>query len=302
VSADPRGAEARVDVVSEGHAFLEGPRWHGGALYASDFFTRSVLRWDGDGSPTTVCEVEAQPSGLGWTPDGDLLVVSMVDRRLLRKTADGLAEVASLRDVAPWHCNDMVVDAAGRAYIGNFGWDESTDPRIVSTTVSRVDPDGTVRVVADDLVCPNGMALSPDGRTLFVNETFAARVTAFDVDDAGDLSGRRVWASFADREFATVTEALDSGVLLPDGMALDQEGAIWLADCHGHGATRVAAGGEVLERIETGDAVFALALGGDDLRTLYMCSTFPYGAGDPSTQHTGRMLRARVDVPGVPTR
>jgi sugar lactone lactonase YvrE len=286
-------------VMSSGHAFLEGPRWHNGQLYASDFFNHRVLRWDGDGAPETVCEVPAQSSGLGWTPDGDLLVVSMTDRRLLRFDGVELVEVADLSRYATWHCNDMVVDEEGRAYVGNFGWDEATDPVIKSAVLQRVDPDGSVHVVAEDLVCPNGMAISPDGRTLYVNETFAARVTAFDRAQDGSLTNRRTWASFTDERFTTVPEALAAGVILPDGMALDAEGAIWLADCHGSGATRVAEGGKVLDHISTQDhATFAVALGGPDRRTLFLCTTFPYGAGDPSTQHESTMRRCQVDVPG----
>ncbi len=293
-------------VISSGHAFLEGPRWHDGDLYASDFFTHRVLRWAaGTGTPETVVEAPRQSSGLGWTPDGDLLVVSMIDRRLTRAQDGALVEVASLGEHATWHCNDMVVDDRGRAYVGNFGWDEATDPVVKSTVLQRVDPDGSVHVVAEDLVCPNGMAISPDGATLYVNETFAARVTAFDRAEDGSLSNRRVWASFVGDgstalPFETVPDALGAGVLLPDGMALDAEGAIWLADCHGSGATRVAEGGAVLDHVSTGEhTAFAVALGGEDRRTLFLCTTFPYGAGDPSTQHEGALRSVRVEVPGA---
>jgi len=287
-------------LMSKGHAFLEAPRWHDGALYASDFFTHDVLRWDGDGEPTVVCTVPQQPSGLGWTPDGDLLVVSMIDRRLLRLVGDELVEVAYLGDQATWHCNDMVVDSEGRAYVGNFGWDEATDPVIKPTVLQRVDPDGSVHVVAEDLVCPNGMAITPDGGTLIVSESFAARVTAFDCDDDGSLSNRRVWASFSDEKLETVPRYLESGAILPDGLALDSEGAIWLANAHGSGVHRVVEGGEIVDHISTApDTVFAVTLGGEDRRTLYMCSTFPYGAGNPMEEHVGKMLRQQVDVPGA---
>lgn len=289
-------------VMSSGHSFLESARWHEGRLWASDFHVNRVLRWrdDDDSEPEVVCEVDHKPSGLGWTPDGDLLVISMTDRRLLRLERDELVEVAELAPAATWHANDMVVDAAGRAYVGNFGWDEEHDPVIKPAVLQRVDPDGTVTVVAEDLMCPNGMALTPDERTLFVNESFAARVSAFDVAADGSLSNRRVWASFTDATLETVPEALADGAILPDGMTLDAEGAIWLADCHGQGVTRVAAGGEVLERISTAPhAVFSCTLGGADLRTLYLCTTFPYGAGDPRVQHESTMRRVEVDVPGA---
>jgi sugar lactone lactonase YvrE len=289
-----------VAVVSEGHTFLEGPRWHAGHLYASDFFTKRVLRWDGDGEPATVCEVESMPSGLGWTPDGDLLVVSMLDRRLLRLHDGALHEVANLFDAADWHGNDLVVDAEGGAYVGNFGWDEGSDPEIKSTVLLRVTPDGRVTVAAEDLVCPNGMAITPDGRTLLVNETFAARVTAFDRAPDGTLSNRRVWASFLDDPPGTLPDLLAADVILPDGMTLDAEGALWLGDCRGAGTARVAEGGEVLDFVSTGDdAAFAVALGGADGRTLFMCTNMPYGKGDWTTAHQGAMRRCEVDVPAA---
>lgn len=289
-------------IISSGHAFLEGPRWHDGDLYASDFFKHSVLRWPGgEGPPEPVVEAPRQSSGLGWNPAGELLVVSMLDRKLTKAVDGRLVEVAKLGDRATWHSNDMVVDTKGRAYIGNFGWDEATDPVIKSTVLQLVDTDGTARVVAEDLICPNGMAISPDGRTLYVNESFAARVSAFDIDQAdGSLSNRRVWASFSDREFKEVPEALASGAILPDGMALDAEGAIWVADCHGQGVHRVVEGGEVVDFISTAPhAVFACALGGPERRTLFMCCTFRYGDGNPMEQHEGTLRRAEVAIPGA---
>jgi sugar lactone lactonase YvrE len=262
-----------------------------------------VLRWDGRGPPATVCEVPGQPSGLGWTPAGDLLVVSMVDRRLLRLDGGRLVEVADLGAHAPWHCNDMVVDEAGRAYVGNFGWDDETDPRIAPTCLLRVDPDGRVTVAAEDLVGPNGMVITPDGGTLLVCETFAARVTAFDRAPDGALGNRRSWASFTRERFATVPEALAAAVILPDGVALDEEGAVWLGDCRGAGAVRVAEGGEILDFVPTGaHAAFAVALGGDDRRTLFVCTAIPSGAGDHRRVRSGALRRRRVEVPGAPAR
>ena len=293
-------------VMSSGHAFLECPRWHNSRLYASDFFNHAVLVWSGDGPPSKVVDVPAQPSGLGWDLDGNLLVVSMINRRLMRLKGNTLFEVADLGGIANWHCNDLTVDALGGAYVGNFGWDEATDPVIKPAALCRVAPDGNVDVVAEDLICPNGMAISPDGSTLLVNESFAARITAFDRAADGSLSNRRVWASFTGDDsngnpFTTVPEALAAQVILPDGLTgFDAEGAIWTADCRGQGVTRVAEGGVVLDHISTAPhAVFSAALGGDDGRTLFLVTTFPYGAGDPSTQHESAMRRVRVDVPAA---
>jgi len=286
-------------VMSEGHTFLEAPRWHDGQLYASDFFTQRVLTWRGDGPPETVCEVSQMPSGLGWTPDGDMLV-SMLDRRVLRLDDGELVEVADLNEHAPWHGNDLVADAAGGAYVGNFGWDEGSDPEIRSTVLLYVDRAGNVSVAADDLVCPNGMAITPDGETLFVNETFAARVTAFDRADDGTLSNRRTWAAFLDQPPGTLPELLAADVILPDGMALDAEGALWLGDCRGAGTARVTEGGEIVDFVSTGDhAAFAVALGGEDGRTLFLCTNVPYGKGDWTREHKGAMRRCTVAVPAA---
>jgi sugar lactone lactonase YvrE len=241
------------------------------------------------------------PAGLGWTPDGDVLIVSMEDRRLLRLEDDGtLANFADLSGHAPWHLNDMVIDRDGRAYVGNLGWDDENDPVIVSTVLLRVDPDASVTVAAEDLVNPNGMAITPDGRTLLVNETFAARVTAFDRAADGSLSNRRTWASFADGPFRTIPEAFSSGALLPDGIALDTSGAVWLGDCRGRGATRVAEGGVRLDFVSTApQAAFAVALGGPRRTTLFLCTGPPYGDTDPASVRAGALQAVEVPVPGV---
>ncbi len=291
----------KLTVLAEGYSFLESPRWHDGRLYVSDFFTHRVLAFDGNGSgEDVICTVPGRPSGLGWRPDGSMLVSSMVDRRLLRFDGRSLDEVADLTSVAAWHCNDMVVDDHGGAYIGNFGWDEESDPRIRSTPLVYVAPGGRPQVVARDLVFPNGMVVGNDGRTLLVSETFAARVTAFDRAENGTLTNRRVWADFAERPFGTTHEACAAGVPLPDGIALDAEGALWMGDACGSGALRVAPGGEIVEKVATGDqAVFAVLLGGSDRRTLFMCAARPYGQGGPPAVAEARLLFCRVDVPGV---
>ena len=291
-----------VHVVGEGFSFLEGPRWHDGRLWASDFFTRRVLAFAEDGGVETICTLQgSMPSGLGWDPDGRLLVSSMSDRRLLRLDGDRLVEVADLSALAGWHCNDIVVDDAGRAYVGNFGWDDGSDPAVHPTRLLQVEPNGETRVAADGVVFPNGMAISPDGATLYLSETFRGRISAFDRAPDGTLSNRRTWADFAPGGFATTTDACASGVPLPDGMALDADGALWIGDASGESAVRVAEGGEILEVVPAGagQSVFAVALGGEDRRTLYMCAALPYGVGDPAAVHVARLLSCRVEVPGV---
>lgn len=293
------GREVRC--IASGFSFLESPRWYSGNFYVSDFYTHRVMSFDERGQMRLVCVVPQQPSGLGFAPDGSLMVVSMKDCRLLRLSNEKLEEVANLSALAPFWCNDMLVDTRGRAYIGNFGWDSRDDPKIRPTRLILVRPDSTVTVVAEDLVFPNGVVLTPDGKTMLVAETFAARISAFDVAADGSLSNRRIWASFSDRLFETLGEALSSRALLPDGMALDVEGNLWVGDAAGRGPSRVGPGGKLLDHVDTGDlTVFAVALGGADRKTLYMCAAQPLLSGsDPESNHESSLLMCRVPVAGT---
>jgi sugar lactone lactonase YvrE len=203
------------EILVDGLRFPEGPRWYDGRLWFSDMHSQQVLAVDLDGKTETIVVVPQDPSGLGWLPDGRLLVVSMQDRRLLRLDPGGLVEVADLSELASFHCNDMVVDEKGRAYVGNFGFDLHGGQSPMPTGLVLVAPDGSSRVVAEDLRFPNGTVITPDGRTLIVGETFGGCLTAFDVAEDGSLSGRREWAR------------MDKAV--PDGICLDAEGAIWVA-------------------------------------------------------------------------
>ena len=287
----------------EGYTFLEGPRWHDGRLWTSDFYTHQVLAVAPDGSTEVVTTVPQPPSGLGWLPDGTLLVVSMRDRKLLRLTDGGLVEHGDLSAVDGGHTNDMVVDAHGRAYVGNFGYDLMGGAPFATTDVSRVDPDGTVTVVAKDLMFPNGSVITPDGRTLLVSETFGNRISAFDIHDDGGLGPRRDWAVFGDPPDTSALDAmLASVVVAPDGTCLDAEGAVWTADAVHHRCVRVAEGGTILEEISTGDdGVYACMLGGDDGRTLHLCVAPSFDEAERRSTRLGRILRTRVDVPHAGT-
>jgi sugar lactone lactonase YvrE len=272
-------------VLLDGLTFPEGPRWHLGELYFSDFFTHRVVAVDPAGRSRTVCEVPNQPSGLGWLPDGRLLVVSMLDRKLLRLDPGGLALHADLSALAHSHCNDMVVGPDGRAWVGNFGFDHrlAEDPRL--TCVVRVDPDGKAEVAADELFFPNGSAITPDGRTLIVAETWGRRLTAFDLASDGGLERRRCWADLAP--------------LVPDGICLDADGAMWVAVPPQRQVIRVREGGEVTHRISTGQrGAFACALGGEDRRTLYICTATVTGPAAAEAK-SGRIESVRVEVPGA---
>jgi sugar lactone lactonase YvrE len=273
--------QARLDVVADGFGFLEGPRWRDGVLYLSDFFSRRVMTVDAAGTVTTVCEVPGQPSGLGWTPEGDLLVVSMLDRLLLRLRDGILLVVADLAPLAGGVTNDMIVDSRGRAYVGDVG---ARDHGTVEPTVlQRVDPDGSVQVAADGLYAPNGAVLTPGETTLIVAETEANRLTSFDVDDSGCLHGRRTWAVLGSDRGKPVE---------PDGLALDRDGTIWVGDANGHGVLRVAEGGTVLDAIDTGElSVYAVALDGS---TLYLCAAPPGHHFDPSRRPLGVLMRTEI--------
>ena len=270
-----------------GLAFGEGPRWRDGRLWFSDMHGREVIAMTPDGARETVYAAEGPVSGLGWLPDGRLLVVSMEDHRILRLEPDGrVVTHADLSAIATGHCNDMVVDASGRAYVGNFGFaypgGEQKPARL-----ARVDPDGTVSEAADDLMFPNGTVITPDGKTLIVGETFACRLTAFDIGSDGALSNRRLWAQLGPTEY-------------PDGCCLDAEGAIWVASPFTAECIRVREGGEIAERIKAEQGVFACMLGGEDRRSLYLLTASTADpASNPAVTRTGRIEVTQVDVPGA---
>jgi sugar lactone lactonase YvrE len=275
----------KPDVLLDGLTFPEGPRWRDGRLWFSDFYTNRVMTVDPAGKAATVVEVPQRPSGLGWTPGGDLLIVSMLDKRLLRLAGGRLEIVADLKDFATGPCNDMVVDAKGRAYVGNFGYDRHAGEPLRSTRIVRVDPDGSVTRAADDLLFPNGSVITPDGKRLIVGETQGHRLTAFDIADDGTLANRRVFA--------------DLPGCFPDGICLDAEGAIWVTDARGNRVIRVHEGGAISQTISTGaQGAFACMLGGDDRRTLFICTSSGSGP-QQAAKRDGRIEVVRVDVPGA---
>jgi sugar lactone lactonase YvrE len=279
---------AVLEPFVKGLAFPESPRWHDEALWFSDFYTRRVSRVGPDGRIESVCEVPGQPSGLGWLPDGRLLVVSMNERRLLRLDGGELTPVAELAAFAPGPCNDMLVDARGRAYIGNFGFDLQARAAFAPTDLVMVAPDGTVRVVARDMHFPNGTVLTPDGRTLIVAESYGQRLTAFDVASDGSLARRRVWAQLEGRGVG------------PDGICLDEEGAIWLASPVSREVLRVREGGAIAERLATDGQAVACMLGGADRRTLFVLTGRVLTTPEQSlAERTGAVWTVRVPVAGA---
>ena len=278
----------------DGLTFGEGPRWHEEKFYFSDFYSHKVFSLDMDGNSEVIVEVPAQPSGLGWMPDGTMLIVSMKDKKLLSFNNNTLSEVADLSNLAGFHCNDMVVDDQGNAYIGNFGFNTYSGEEIRPANLILVRPGEDPCLAADDLLFPNGTVITPDGKTLIVGETYAARLTAFDINQDATLSNRRVWADFT-------LDADEGDIPLPDGMCLDVEGAIWVASPSTAEVIRVREGGVILDRIPVETNAYACMLGGEDLKTLFICTSNASGVDPESAlrEKSGKIETIKVEVPGA---
>lgn len=274
----------KSEVLAEGLTFPEGVRWHDGALWFSDMHDQRLMRLVPGAEPETIAMVPGRPSGIGFLPDGTPLVVSQQDRRVLRVEASGPSEHADLSGLAEWHCNDMFVDSHGRAYVGNYG-DDSVPPDAPHPTVLvLIEPDGSTRAVASDLWFPNGIAVTPDGKTLIVAETRSVpgRLTAFDVDADGSLSGRRVLTEF------------EGG--FPDGIAVDAEGAVWVAFPFGDELVRVTPAGEVDTRIPF-PSPYAVALGGPSGRELFVATAPNWEPEEAVRLRAGSIHRLEVEAP-----
>jgi sugar lactone lactonase YvrE len=276
-----------VSVLVDGLAFGEGPRWHDGALFLSDMHSNRVLRVDPtDGAVSVVAQHDAAVSGIGWLPDGTLLVVAM-DGYVLRREPSGLVVHADVRALAPHGINDMIVHPEGWAWVGQFGYDRHAGAAPGPSGLIRVDPDGAASIAADDLMVANGMGITPDGSTLVVAESAGRCITTFRIGRDGALSDRTVLAELP---------------YAPDGMCLDAEGAVWAACVTAARFARVRAGGEIVDTVEFEPPrrTVACVLGGDDRRTLYMLTADTLGEADLSRElMTARVEQVRVDVPGA---
>ncbi|ALJ18909.1 SMP-30/gluconolactonase/LRE family protein [Microbacterium sp. No. 7] len=288
--------------VVEGQTFTEGVRWHDGRLFFSDLYTHRVQSVREDGTDLRLeAQLDDQPSGLGWLPDGRLLISSMLEYKLLRREHDGSLVVHADLDgrIVGW-MNDLAVDRAGHAYVGHFGFDLFGGDAVRSNTLLRVDPDGTVAVAADDLYFPNGGTFVKDD-VLVISESYANRLTAFDVQPDGTLTGRREWARFGDPTDNTdAFGALGDLAVAPDGTsAVDAEGAVWVADfTHGR-VLRVHPERGVVDEIAPNDGVFAAALGGEDGHTLFLCVAPGFDPEERKKTTEGRIIATRVEVPAA---
>lgn len=259
---------------------LEAPRWRDGKLYFSEMGPeRAVMAVDRTGRLERVAQVPGTPVGLGFLPDGRMLVVSRDERRLYC-LADGVLSVyADIGALTAYRSNDMVVSSSGNAYVSNWGFDcLSPDATPRPAEIVLVTPDRQARVAADWLGFPNGMVITPDGKTLVVAESVAARLTAFDIGADGELENRRVWAQFDDRGFG----ALDWARVVPDGICMDGAGAIWMASPTKNEVLRVLDGGEITHRVQTEKLPLACILGeGEFANELHVlcCTLGAHGDG-----------------------
>ena len=289
MTSEPLTAEPFIS----GLLFGECPRWHDDRLWYSDFFDHAVFSASPDGERRMEVAFDGEPAGLGWLPDGRLLINSRLDRAVFRREPDGsVVRHGDLTPWATWHANDMVVASNGQAYAGNFGFDldglyEGTvDPKDIKTaSLVRVDPDGTSHEAAAGLAFPNGTVISEDDGTLIVAESMGGRLTAFDREPDGTLTNQRVWA------------ALER--VAPDGICLYADGSVWVANAFAPEALRVAEGGEVLERVTTSLPCFACMLGDDDRRTLYLVTAVDSHDKKARAERNGAIEKVRTSVPGA---
>jgi sugar lactone lactonase YvrE len=275
-------------ILLAGLAFGESPRWHDGRLWLADWGAQEVLAVDVEGASEVIDHIRSFPFCIDFLPDGRLLVVSADDQKVFRREADGsLVTHADLAGLSDTKWNDIATDGRGNAYINNIGFEFGGE--FAPGFVTLVGRNGAVRQVADGLSFPNGMVVTPDGGTLIVAESYANRLTAFDIEADGGLSNRRPWADLGDGA-------------APDGICLDAEGTVWYGDVPNKRCVRVREGGEVLQTIELDRGCFACALGGPAGRTLFMVVTEWRGAESMNDgARTGQVLAVEVGVPGAPS-
>jgi sugar lactone lactonase YvrE len=276
-----------VRTLVNGIMFGESPRWHENRLWFSDWGAQEVIAVDLSGNSEVILNVASFPFSIDWLADGRLLIVSATDRRLLRREPEGsLVTHANLAGLSGFPWNEIVVDGRDNAYVNNIGFDFSPDAQPGPGSLALVTPDGSTRQVADQVAFPNGMVVTADNSTLILAESYANRLTAFDIAADGSLSKRRVWADLGD------------GV--PDGICIDADNAVWYADVPNMRCVRVREGGEVLQTIELDRGCFACMLGGPENRTLFMVArewSGPASAADGS--RSGQVLSTQAPAPGA---
>jgi len=276
-------------LVKTGLKFTESPRWYNGKLWFLDIHDKRIKTVDLAGSVATALELPFIPNGFGVTPEGTVVVGDAFERRIYRMAGAALEPVADISKITKFCLSDGIVDAKGRLYVGDIGYnflDPAAKP-VETCVIVLVGPDGQASVVADNLSFPNGMVITPDGRTLIVGETLGHRLTAFDIKEDGSLRNRRVWAQ------------LPSSVG-PDGICLDAEGAVWCANPEGKDSVvRVREGGEITDRINVGTNAYAVMLGGPDRRHLFICVSDSHDPAEIQRNPSASFKVVEVDVPGA---
>lgn len=284
-------------ILLDGLVFPESPRWHDAKIWFVDIFDQKVMTVDITGHSETVVRFPGLPSGLGWLPNNQLVIVSSIEQALLQFDHERLVNVADLRNLKAGSCNDMVVSQQGWAYVGTMGFtpfeDEPlaqgkiipTDDPYTQGKIIQVTFGGTARVVADQLEYPNGMVITPDGHTLIVAETWGECLTAFDIASDGSLENRRIWAQITG--------------YTPDGICLDAEGAIWVAAFRSTDILRVCEGGAITHRARVVNTPLACMLGGVDRRTLFVATTATNQPDEAIARRSGCIETVRVEVAGA---
>jgi sugar lactone lactonase YvrE len=283
----------QLTTLIDGLYFGESPRWHNGRLWYSDFYDKTVKSVDIHGDARLELQLDEQPSGLGWLPDGRLLVVCMGSLTLKRLEKSGLVLHADLSQYSTHLCNDMVVDKQGNAYVGNFGFNLDQEMRArgaesvfadhPKTNIVKVTPQGDVSIASGGMSFPNGSVITPDGKTLIVAETLGSCLTAFDIIENGALDKRRQWAA--------------TGARVPDGICLNANGHIWIANAVSNECVLFAQGGKVLDVVNTSQNCYACMLGGPDGKTLFMMTAQSSQAKIVSTTRTGKIEVTQVASP-----
>ena len=299
--------------LTGGLYFGEGPRWHENKLWFSDFYSHKVMTLDENNSLETVCVVPSQPSGLGWLPNGDLLIVSMLDRKILKFSEGSISVHADLSEYVAHKCNDMVVGRDGTAYVGNFGMGDAGES-LNSTHLMIVKSDGTVLKGPDNLLFPNGTVITEDGKKLIIAETLGAKLTSFDIEDNGELTNRKLWARTSPLFSLLIIKFLSSmgfdlskvdfskyskNLHVPDGICLDEKNGIWIASPTTKAVVRIEKGGNITDTINTPKGAFACMLGGKERKTLYVIISNSSDPEEAQASPEGEIHSIEVEIPGV---
>ncbi len=299
--------------LTGGLYFGEGPRWHDGKLWFSDFYSHKVMTLDENNLLETVCEVPNQPSGLGWLPNGDLLIVSMLDRKILRYSNGQISVHADLSEYVTHKCNDMVVSKDGTAYVGNFGMEDAGE-NLNSTHLMIVKSDGSALKGPDKILFPNGTVITEDGKKLIVAETLGAKLTSFDIDENGELTNRKLWARTSPLFSLLIIRFLSAlgfdlskvdfskysrNLHVPDGICLDEKDGIWIASPTSNAVVRIEKGGRITDTIKTPKGAFACILGGKERKTLYVILSNSSDPEEAQLSPEGEIHSIEVDIPGT---